>query len=44
MKMLRDYNPKVYQELKKKQNDRDFNERLYLYFTQMVDVCIVLDH
>ena len=34
MKMLRDYNPKVYQELKKKQNDRDFNERLYLYFTQ----------
>ena len=34
MKMLRDYNPKVYQELKRKQNDRDFNERLYLYFTQ----------
>lgn len=34
MKMLKDYNPKVYQELKKKQNDKEFNERLYLYFTQ----------
>lgn len=34
IKMLKDYNPKVYQELKKKQNDKDFNERLYLYFTQ----------
>ena len=34
MKLLKDYNPKVYRELKKKQNDKDFNERLYLYFTQ----------
>ena len=34
IKMLRDYNPNVYKELKKKQNEKDFNERLYLYFTQ----------
>ena len=32
--MLRDYNPKVYKELKSKQNEKDFNERLYLYFSQ----------
>lgn len=34
IEMLKDYNPKVYQELKKRQNEKDFNERLYLYFTQ----------
>lgn len=32
--MLKDYNPNVYKELKKKQNEKDFNERLYLYFIQ----------
>ena len=34
IRMLKDYNPNVYKELKKKQNEKDFNERLYLYFTQ----------
>lgn len=34
IKMLKDYNPNVYKELKKKQNEKDFNERLYLYFIQ----------
>lgn len=34
IKMLRDYNPNVYKELKKKQNEKDFNEKLYLYFIQ----------
>lgn len=34
IQILRDYNPKIYKELKNKQNDKDFNERLYLYFTQ----------
>lgn len=34
IQMLRDYNPKVYKELKSKQNEKDFNERLYLYFSQ----------
>lgn len=35
LKTLGEYNPKIYQELKDKQSDKDFNERLYLYFTQM---------
>ena len=35
IQMLNEYNPKVYKELKNKQNDKEFNERLYLYFTQM---------
>lgn len=34
IKMLKDYNPEVYKELKNKENDKEFNERLYLYFTQ----------
>ena len=34
IKQLRDYNPNIYKELKAKQNERDFNERLYLYFVQ----------
>lgn len=34
IKMLKDYNPNVYKELKKKQTEKDFNERLYLYFVQ----------
>ena len=34
IKQLKDYNPKVYKELKSKQSDKEFTERLYLYFTQ----------
>lgn len=34
IKQLRDYNPEVYKELKAKQSDKEFSERLYLYFTQ----------
>lgn len=34
IKMLRDYNPKIYKELKKKQGDKEFSEKLYLYFLQ----------
>ena len=31
---IKDYNPNVYKELKAKQNEKDFNEKLYLYFIQ----------
>ena len=31
---IKDYNPNVYKELKAKQNEKEFNEKLYLYFIQ----------
>lgn len=31
---IKNYNPNIYKELKGKQTEKDFNEKLYLYFTQ----------
>ena len=33
-KILKDFNPEVYKELKQKQNDKEINEMMYLYFIQ----------
>ena len=34
IKQLKQFNPEVYKELKEKQSEKEFSERLYLYFTQ----------
>ena len=34
LKILKNYKPDVYKELKNSQNDIEFNEKLYLYFSQ----------
>lgn len=33
-KILKDYNAQIYKELKQKQNDKELNEMMYLYFIQ----------